>query len=117
MATAARVIFLAALLMPAAAVALDDPPCLSLNEVKGSGHPRYHIINGRQCWYSSTEGVQAKPAPKPDPEAQAAEIEVNPYGDPIWQGEGKRAPAKPRAQKPAAMGGPLVISPAYSNPR
>jgi hypothetical protein len=117
MATAARVIFLAALLMPAAAAALDDPPCLSLNEVKGSGHPRYHIINGRQCWYSSTAGVQAKPAAKPDPEAESAEIEVNPYGDPIWQGDGKLAPTKPRAQKPAAMGGPLVISPGYSNPR
>jgi len=114
-------IFLAALLTPGAAVALDDPQCLSLNEVKGSGHPRYHIINGRQCWYSSTSGPQAKPAAKPDPAAQSAEIDVNPYGDPAWEqgGEAKRPAPRQRAPKPAPapMGGPLVISPAYSNTR
>jgi hypothetical protein len=118
MTTAARVIFLTVLLAPAAAVALDDPPCLSLNEVHG-GHPRYHVINGRQCWYASTSAPAAKrDRAMPDPAVQSAEIDVNPYGDPSWeQPEARGAPGKQRVRRSVPMGGPLVISPAYSNTR
>jgi hypothetical protein len=51
----------------------DAARCLSLDEVHG-GYPRYHIVGGRRCWYASTRGPEAKPA----------ELNVNPYDDPIW---------------------------------
>lgn len=58
----------------APATAADDAPrCLSLHEVHG-GYPRYRIVGGRRCWYASTRGPEAKPA----------EVDVNPYDDPIW---------------------------------
>jgi hypothetical protein len=60
----------------APAIAANDAPrCLSLQEVHG-GYPRYRIVGGRRCWYASTRGPEAKPA--------AAEVDVNPYDDPIW---------------------------------
>jgi hypothetical protein len=106
-------------LAPAAALALDDQPCLSQSEVHG-GYPRYHIIGGRKCWYAATSPL-ARPGPapaSPTPPAEAAGIAVNPYGDPIWnEAEAKPAPAKPRPTRVAPMGGPLVISPAFANPR
>ena len=52
----------------------DAPRCLSLQEVHG-GYPRYRIVGGRRCWYASTRGPEAKPA----------EVDVNPYDDPIWK--------------------------------
>ena len=60
--------------------ASETPPCLSLNEVHG-GYPRYRIIEGRRCWYASTRGSETRPADQPKP----AEVDVNPYDDPIWQ--------------------------------
>jgi hypothetical protein len=58
----------------APAIAANDAPrCLSLPEVHG-GYPRYHLVGGRRCWYASTRGPEAKPA----------EVDVNPYDDPIW---------------------------------
>ena len=58
----------------AAAIAANEAPrCLSLPEVHG-GYPRYHIVGGRRCWYASTRGPEAKPA----------DVDVNPYDDPIW---------------------------------
>ena len=58
----------------ASAIAANDAPrCLSLNEVHG-GYPRYHLVEGRRCWYASTRG----------PEARPAQLDVNPYDDPIW---------------------------------
>ena len=58
----------------APAIAANDAPrCLSLPEVHG-GYPRYHIVGGRRCWYASTRGPEAKPA----------DVDVNPYDDPIW---------------------------------
>ena len=51
----------------------DAPRCLSLQEVHG-GYPRYRIVGGHRCWYASTRGPEAKPA----------EVDVNPYDDPIW---------------------------------
>ncbi len=56
-----------------AIAARDEPPCLSLKEVH-DGYPRYRIVEGRRCWYASTRGPEAKPA----------EVDVNPYDDPIW---------------------------------
>jgi hypothetical protein len=124
--TAARVVVLlvlpAVLLAPGAVYALDEP-CLSQSEVQG-GYKRYHIIGGRQCWYASTSpkanpGAANPGAVKPAPAARADGIDVNPYGDPIWeQADAKPAPVKPRpAARPSAVGGPLVISPAFANPR
>jgi hypothetical protein len=107
---------LAVLLAPAPALALEEPKCLSQSEVTG-GYKRYHIVNGQQCWYAA-EGPQARPSSdKPAPEAQSANAEADPYGDPIWrQGETRRGPAKPRQAKPAPVGGPLILNPssAYS---
>jgi len=115
--TTARLIFLVAFLAPTAAWALDEPPCLSLGEVHG-GYPRYHIINGRQCWYAATAPLPKPGQAKPAPAGQAAGIDVNPYGDPAWgQSDAKAAPAKPRPAKPAAVGGPLVIVPPAFNAR
>ena len=52
----------------APAIAANDAPrCLSLPEVHG-GYPRYHLVEGRRCWYASTRGPEAKPA----------EVDVNP---------------------------------------
>jgi hypothetical protein len=110
--TTARWLLLAALLAPFPAAALEQSPCLSQSEVKGS-HLRYHLIDGRQCWYAATSPAAkpavarpevakhevaksevAKPevanadAAKPDagtPTAAADEIDVDPYRDPIWQ--------------------------------
>ena len=31
--------------------------CLSLKQVHG-GHPMYHVIGGRRCWFASTRGPQ-----------------------------------------------------------
>ncbi|HEX9322977.1 MAG TPA: hypothetical protein VF913_12760 [Xanthobacteraceae bacterium] len=56
-----------------AIAAKDEPPCLSLKEVH-DGYPRYRVVEGRRCWYASTRGPEAKPA----------EVDVNPYDDPIW---------------------------------
>jgi hypothetical protein len=83
--------------------AADEPPCLSLQEVHG-GYPRYRIIDGRRCWYASTRGPEAKPEskpepkpefkPEPKPESKPAEVDVNPYDDPIWrEGETSKASA------------------------
>jgi len=58
--TTARWLLLAALLAPFPAAALEQSPCLSQSEVKGS-HLRYHLIDGRQCWYAATSPA-AKPA-------------------------------------------------------
>jgi hypothetical protein len=113
--TTARWMLLAVLLAPVPALALEEPQCLSQSEVTGA-YKRYHIVNGRQCWYAATQGAPAKPnAEKPVPEAQSATTEADPYGDPIWQAEGKRTPAKPRQAKPP-VGGPLILNPssAYS---
>ena len=60
----------------------DDSRCLSLNEVRG-GYPRYRIIEGQRCWYPSTRGPQARPDPQW--ESKPAEVDVNPYDDPIWR--------------------------------
>ena len=57
------------------AVAANDAPCLGLHEVHG-GYPRYHIIDGRRCWYASTRGPDS---------AKPKEIDVDPYSDPIWR--------------------------------
>lgn len=114
--TTARWMLLAILMAPAPALALEEPRCLSQSEVTG-GYKRYHIVNGRQCWYAAGPGTQAKPSSdKPAPEAQAANGEADPYGDPIWQAETKRSPAKPRQAKPGPVGGPLILNPssAYS---
>jgi hypothetical protein len=63
----------------APAIAANDAArCLSLQEVHG-GYPRYRLIGGRKCWYASTRGPEAKPT-----EARPAEVDVNPYDDPIW---------------------------------
>ncbi|MGA2129664.1 MAG: hypothetical protein ABSG76_26320 [Xanthobacteraceae bacterium] len=152
--TNARWLLLAALLAPLPAAALDQPACLSQSEVKGS-HLRYHLIDGRQCWYAATSPA-AKPAAaqtdvakpdvakpdvaKPDvakpeiaksdagaPTAAADGIEVDPYGDPIWQQaeaheangshEGHSAPRKPRRAKPSAVGGPLILNPSSAYAR
>jgi hypothetical protein len=81
-----------------ARAANDSERCLALNEVQG-GYPRYHIVEGRRCWYASTRGpeakptdarpVQANPAAKPvqarPVDAKPVEIDPNPYDDPIWQ--------------------------------
>jgi hypothetical protein len=117
MARAASIFFLSVLLAPTATLALDEPTCLSQNEIHG-GYPRYHVIGGRKCWYAATSPLAKPGAANPSPPAQSAEIEVNPYGDPSWNGaEAKPAPAKPRAARGAPMGGPLVISPAFASPR
>lgn len=60
----------------------EESQCLSLSEVQG-GYPRYHIVNGRHCWYASTRGPQRAPAEAK--EARPTETNVNPYDDPIWQ--------------------------------
>jgi hypothetical protein len=57
-----------------AVAANDEPHCLALHEVHG-GYPRYRIIDGRRCWYASTRGPET---------ARPANIDVNPYDDPIW---------------------------------
>jgi hypothetical protein len=172
--TTARWLLLAALLAPLPAAALDQAPCLSQSEVKGS-HLRYHLIDGRQCWYAATSPAAkpaaaksdaakpdaakpdaAKPdAAKPDaakpeggkadvakadvakadvaksdagtPPAAADEIDVDPYGDPIWQQaeahvaheshEAHAAPRKPRRAKPSAVGGPLILNPSSAYAR
>jgi hypothetical protein len=140
--TTARWLLLAALLAPLPAAALEQQPCLSQSEVKGS-HLRYHLIDGRQCWYAATSPA-AKPAAKPDiakpdgakadvakpeiaksdagtPTAAADEIDVDPYGDPIWQQaeahEAHTAPRKPRRAKPSAVGGPLILNPSSAYTR
>jgi|SRR5918911_766962 hypothetical protein len=59
----------------------EESQCLSLAEVQG-GYPRYHIVNGRHCWYASTRGPQRAPA---DTKAKPTDTDVNPYDDPIWQ--------------------------------
>lgn len=61
----------------------DAARCLSLQEVHG-GYPRYRLIGGRKCWYASTRGPEAKPTEGKSIEATPAEVEVNPYDDPIW---------------------------------
>jgi hypothetical protein len=52
--------------------------CLSLSEVHG-GYPRYHLVEGRRCWYASTR------EPEANQESRPAAVDVNPYDDPIWQ--------------------------------
>jgi hypothetical protein len=117
MATAARIFFLSVLLAPTASLALDDPPCLSQSEVHG-GYPRYHVIGGRKCWYAASSQLATPSPSSPSAPAQSAGIDVNPYGDPSWNGaETRPAPARPRAARGTPMGGPLVISPAFDNPR
>jgi hypothetical protein len=62
------------------AFAAGEPPCLSLDEVHG-GYPRYHLVDGRRCWYASPRGPEAKAS---EPRVKPVEIDVNPYDDPIW---------------------------------
>jgi hypothetical protein len=118
--TTARWLFLAAVLAPLPAAALEQPPCLSRGEVKG-GYPRYHVIDGRQCWYAATSPAAKPGTAKPDapePTAAADETDVNPYGDPIWRQSGARiAPRKPRRTKPSAVGGPLILNPSSAYAR
>ena len=60
----------------------EESRCLSLEEVHG-GYPRYHIVDGRRCWYASTRGApQRAPA---EAKTKPAEVDINPYDDPIWQ--------------------------------
>ncbi len=60
-------------------------------------------------------------AAKPDagaPTAAADAIDVDPYGDPIWQqSKGHTAPPKPRRPKPSAVGGPLILVPSSAYTR
>ena len=69
------------------------------------GATRYHVIDGRQCWYAATSPAAKPGAAKPDapePIAAADETDVNPYGDPIWRQSGARtALRKPRRTKPS----------------
>jgi hypothetical protein len=55
--------------------------CLSLQQVRG-GYPRYRVIGGRHCWYASTKG---RPRKQAEIQKKQAEINVNPYDDPIWK--------------------------------
>jgi len=60
-------------------------------------------------------------AAKPDagaPTDAADAIDVDPYGDPIWQqSKGHTAPPKPRRPKPSAVGGPLILVPSSAYTR
>jgi hypothetical protein len=106
--TIARGLFVAALLASLPAAAQDEARCLSQGEVKG-GHPRYHIVGGRQCWHAAASPTARPSAAKPAPAADA--IDVNPYGDPIWEQSVHTAARKPRRAKSSAVGGPLILIP------
>lgn len=127
--------FLVTLLAPLPAAALEQSTCLSRGEVKGA-NPRYHVIDGQKCWHAATspaaqpavtqpDATQPDPAQsdavKPDaakPAAAADEINVDPYGDPIWQQSAAQgAPRKPRRAKPSAVGGPLILNPSSAYTR
>jgi hypothetical protein len=64
--------------------------CLTQDQVRG-GYPRYRVINGRHCWYASVKArrkrqERAESRPKHHERAvKRAEVDVNPYDDPIWQ--------------------------------
>ena len=73
-----------------------QPECLTQDQVRG-GYPRYHVIHGRRCWYAAVRGPD-RTGERPDP----AVIDVNPYGDPIWETNAPAATALDR--KPAASG-------------
>jgi hypothetical protein len=73
-----------------------EPECLTQNQVHG-GYPRYHLINGRRCWYASVRAPD-RPAPRPKPTT----IDVNPYGDPIWEAPQARQAATDVERRPAA---------------
>lgn len=121
--TTARWLFVAALLAPVPAAALEQP-CLARSEVKG-GYPRFHIVDGRQCWYAAMApagkpGAASPSAVQPDaaePTAAADDIDVNPYGDPIWRRAETTTPRKPRRAKPSAVGGPLILNPSSAYTR
>jgi hypothetical protein len=82
----------------AQAPAPGEPECLTQDQVRG-GYPRYHVINGRRCWYASVRGAD-RPAPRPKPTT----IDVNPYGDPIWEAPQARPAATAVDRRPATAG-------------
>jgi hypothetical protein len=73
-----------------------QPECLTQEQVRG-GYARYHVIHGRRCWYASVRRPD-RTGERPD----RAAVDVNPYGDPIWETNAPAATALDR--KPAASG-------------
>lgn len=68
--------------------------CLTrMQAVRDGGHPRYHVVDGRRCWYAAgrRRHAEAAAAPLPggeraDPPAEVA-IDQDPWHDPVWRGE------------------------------